>query len=64
MRKKRCECPGCRRAAVGIWTNWGVSLKVYTCERHRYPVRSSPVKCWRWVRNPKLKYGVWERLHD
>jgi len=61
MERRRCETPDCRRAAVGVWTNWGQGITVRTCEQHRYPVRSSPTKCWHWVRNPTVKYGVWEK---
>jgi hypothetical protein len=64
MRKQHCECVGCRRLAVGIWTNWGQGMRVRTCDRHQYPVRNGPNKCWQWVRNPMVKYGVWEKFHD
>ena len=64
MRKKRCESPGCRREAAGIWTNWGQGMKVRTCAQHRYPVRSGPLECWRWVRNPQFKYGRWVKAND
>jgi hypothetical protein len=61
MERRRCETPDCQRRAVGVWTNWGQGITVRTCDRHRYPVRSSPLKCWQWVRNPTVKYGVWEK---
>jgi hypothetical protein len=64
MKQQRCQYWECRRLAMGIWTNWGHGMTFHSCDQHRYPVRRDPQQCWRWVRNPRVKYGVWEKYRD